>query len=289
MRINEFAEVIREKLMEQMEGIREIQIKPVLKNNSVTLLGLVFEDEKTNVSPTIYLEEFYRLYMEDMDLEGIVKQIINCYQEARIEEKVDFSFIRDWGRVKPMVAYKLVNKGRNQELLEKIPHKDILDLSMIFYLAVEPCGGSILIYNTHFDMWNIDEEELAKAAIENTPRICPWRLQTMGEVLEEMIGANMEEADMMYILSNEKRVFGAAALLYPDSMEQVAERLQSDFYIIPSSIHETIIVPTGENTNANTLVQMVHEVNSTIMVEEEILGDNVYFYSRESGELKMVA
>ena len=286
MSINEFAEVLKTKLLERMEEVQEIEIKRVLKNNSVALLGLLFTDSRRNVSPTIYLENFYKLYQEGTELEDIVDEICRCYEESQMPENKDVSFIRDWEQVKGMVAYKLVSRERNQELLEKIPHKDILDLSIIFYLAVEQYGGSILIYNSHCEMWNVDVEELAKVAVENTPRICPWHLQTMGETLGEL-GMEMEEAERLYVLSNEKRLFGAVALLYPGSMERVAERLQSDFYIIPSSIHETIIVPTGENMDANSLIQMVHEVNSTVMVEEEILGDNVYFYSREKQELEV--
>ncbi len=287
--MDEFAQELREVILERMPDIEDIQIKRVLKNNSVAKLGMLFEDKRSNVSPTIYLEEFYEAYRGGIGLSAIADKVIACYEQDGFKCKLDVSFIRDWEKVKPMVAYKLINKERNRELLEQIPSKDVLDLSMVFFISVEQYGGSILIYNSHCEMWGIDVDELYEAAVENTPKICPLKLQTMKELFGELFVEELEKVELMYILSNEKKVCGAAAFLYPESLQQVADRVKSDFYILPSSIHETIIFPAEETVETEWLTDMVRTVNDTMVSEEEILGDNVYFYSRESGELKMVA
>lgn len=289
MTMDEFAQELRELILERMPDIEDIQIKRVLKNNSVAKLGMLFEDKRSNVSLTIYLEEFYEAYCEGMKLSEIANKVIVCYEKDGFKQKVDVSFMREWEKVKPMVAYKLINKERNGELLEQIPNKDVLDLSMVFFVSVEQYGGSILIYNSHCEMWGIDVDELYEAAVENTPKICPLKLQTMKELFGELLIEELDKAEPMYILSNEKKVCGAAAFLYPESLQQVADRVKSDFYILPSSIHETIIFPAEETVETEWLTDMVRTVNDTMVNEEEILGDNVYFYSRESGELKMVA
>lgn len=293
MRIKEFADEVRERLTGKIEGISEIEIKQVLKNNSVTLWALLFKDEKSNITPTIYLEPFYARYEEGAEMDDIVKMIAKSYQESRIKEQVDFAFFKDWETIKSRVAYRLINRDRNTELLEKIPHKDVLDLAKVYYVAVQECGGSILIYNTHLEMWGVDAEELDAVAEENTPTLCPVCVKSMWDVVEEMMGELRTEkenvATDMLIMTNPSKVHGAAAILYPGSMEQMAERLQSNFYILPSSIHETIILPAKESDDPGQLIEMVREVNATMVNEEEILGDNVYFYDKDLKELKLVA
>ena len=295
MSINEFAEELREIVLAKLPDVEEIKVKRVLKNNSVAKLGMLFEDKRSNASPTIYLEEFYNAYCGGMEIEAIVEKVVACYEEDCLKRKIDVSFMWTWEKVKPMVAYKLINKERNRELLEQIPHREVLDLATVFFVSVEQYGGSILIYNSHCEMWNVGVEELFEAAEENTPRICPLHLQTMkellglAEMLDEGMSEELDKAAPMYILSNEKKVCGAAAFLYPDSLKGIADRIESDFYILPSSIHETIIFPSEEKQETEWLTDMVRTVNKTMVSEEEVLGDNLYFYSRESGELKLVA
>ena len=129
MKIKEFAKEVRERLVEKVEGVTEIEIKEVLKNNSVTLWALLFRDEKSNITPTIYLEPFYARYEEETEMDEIVRMIADSYQEARINEQIDFTFFKNWEAIKSRVAYRLINRDRNAELLKQIPHKDVLDLA----------------------------------------------------------------------------------------------------------------------------------------------------------------
>ena len=113
----------------------------------------------------------------------------------------------------------------------------------------------------------------------------------MMEVMSEMLGDAAEEIPddvQMYILSNEKKVFGAVAMIYPDSMRNIADRLESDLYILPSSTHEVLVLPTKEN-KVPQLRSMVEEVNDSYVNAEEILGYNVYYYDRENKELRIAS
>jgi len=293
MKIKEFAKEVRERLVEKVEGVTEIEIKEVLKNNSVTLWALLFRDEKSNITPTIYLEPFYARYEEETEMDEIVRMIADSYQEARINEQIDFTFFKNWEAIKSRVAYRLINRDRNAELLKQIPHKDVLDLAKVYYVAIQECNGSILIYDSHLDMWGIDAKELDAVAEENTPALCPVCVKSMWDVVNEMLGKMQSDEEKaskeMLIMSNPDRVHGAAAMLYPGSMEEIAERFQSNFYILPSSIHETIILPAKESDNPKHLLEMVREVNANVVNEEEILGDNVYYYDKELKEIKIVA
>ena len=92
----------------------------------------------------------------------------------------------------------------------------------------------------------------------------------------------------MWVLTNKERVFGASALLYDNQLEKVAEKIKEDFYILPSSIHEVIIVPKKYGAPKDYMVKMVREINGENLDMEERLADNVYFYSIDTKELQIV-
>lgn len=291
MDIREFAEELRELLLGRMTEIKDIKIEKCLKNNSVALTGLIFSEETSNVCPTIYVDGYFKQHNAGRSIESIIEEIIREYRRSRLHPQIDVNFIRDWEQVKSMVAYKLINTEQNQELLQNIPHKEILDLSMVFYIAVEDVGGTILIYNSHCEMWGIMLEELVTAAQVNTPKLRPLYFKPMMEVMNEMLGDAAEEIPddvKMYILSNDQKVFGAVAMIYPDSMKHIADRLESDLYILPSSTHEVLILPIQDN-NVAQLKSMVKEVNDSSINAEELLGYNVYYYDRRNEELRIAS
>lgn len=291
MDIREFAEEMRTRLLELLPEVKDIKIERSLKNNSVALTSLILSEEGNNICPTMYVDEYFKQYTMGRCQESILADMILAYRKSRLHPMIDVSFIRDWEKVKPIIAFKLINTEKNQELLQNIPHKEILDLSMVFYIAVEEVGGTILIYNSHCDMWGIGLDELMKAAEENTPKLRPMLFTPLQEVMSEMLGDAAEEIPedvKLYILSNKYKVHGAAVLLYPGITESIAERLESDLYILPSSTHEVLILPTNENC-VSQLKEMVTEVNNNCVNAEEILGYNVYHYDREKKELSLAS
>ena len=92
----------------------------------------------------------------------------------------------------------------------------------------------------------------------------------------------------MYVLTNTEKSFGASAVLFPAVLKAVREHLQSDYYVLPSSIHECIIIPADENLNPAALHEMVKEINEEHVAPEELLGDSVYFYSQKKQRLEIV-
>ena len=291
MEIREFAEKLRKYLLGELNEVSEIRIENVLKNNSVIFTGLVFRKKDCNVGPTIYLEEFYSRYLLGRSITEILGDIINVYKKAYIQEDLDMSFMHSWDGVKSMVVYKLINTEKNRELPEKIPHKEVMDLSMVFYITVQQYDGTIQIYNSHCQMWGIDVEELVSVAQKNTPQIYPMCVTDMRDIAEKMgveSNSEMMRAVDMYILSNRHNIWGAAAMLYPGSIKMIAEQLEDDVYILPSSTHEVIILPmSGQEVEG--LKEMVQEVNCTMVCEEDILGDSIYCYKRKNEQLCVVA
>lgn len=300
MTLVDFAKQIQLKVSESLGCMYQVRLQEVQKNNNVCLQGLIILETTQNISPTIYLDDFYEAYLCGYTMEHIVEKILDIYKDDMPKKSVDMGFFRDFSQVRNRICYRLVAADKNKELLDRIPHKRYMDLAICFYYAYEGDvlgSGTILIYNTHVDMWNTSTEELLVLAGENTPQIFPCRCESMNSVLEEFTEGNCDRTNEtvsgkeererfmrempMQILSNQKGVYGAAVILYPGLLRETARKLQDDFYIIPSSIHEVILLPDTAVKSVSELKSMIKEVNATQVEKQEILSFSLYFYSRE--------
>lgn len=196
-----------------------------------------------------------------------------------------------------MVAYKVINREKNEELLKQTPHRDVLDLSKVCYLSLNQGDGSILVHKQLCDMWNISEEELFQTAEKNTPRLFPPSLKSVHDVVcelwEEGFGEEAKiSADCQigrYLLTNKQKHTGAGVMFYDGILKDMAQAFQGDLYILPSSTHEVIILPVVEGGSAEELAEMVKEINAAMVDKEEVLSNHVYCYKRETKELCIAA
>ncbi|MBE5878883.1 MAG: hypothetical protein E7288_02760 [Lachnospiraceae bacterium] len=291
MKFNEFAETIREELEELMKQETKVSIHSITKNNGVVLHGITIYAESRNISPTIYLEEFYHEFLKGKKISEIVREIHGIYVNDTYKENIDISFFTEFEKAKETIIYKLVNYEKNKTLLEEVPHVRYLDFAIVFLCMVqsrELGNATILIRNSHLTLWQKSEEEIYKIALENTPRLLPPDLRTMEEILGELYSFSQEEDEVllteqigqtgMYVLSNEKRLCGAAAILYPDVLRNFAEEQGTDIIILPSSVHEVILITAKNGYDRENLKQMVTEVNETQVDAQEVLSDGVYLY-----------
>lgn len=202
-------------------------------------------------------------------------------------------WFRDFEQAKERVAYRLVNYEANRKLLEDVPHVPFLNLAKVFYVAVyseEFGNGSILIHNNHQQLWGVTTEELNEIATENTPKLFPAEILSMEEVLRkaapEMARSfDIPEQETPYMISNMEKSYGAAVMCYPSIIKELAERRQSDLIIIPSSVHELLVLTYEEDIEA--FRWMVRDVNATQLQPEEVLANSVYVYRRETNSISI--
>lgn len=297
MEMKEFAEQMKTIIEESLFGVKKVHIQNVLKNNSVKLTALIIESKESNVAPTIYLESYYEKYKNGAEIETLAHEVIWEYRKNRRLGKINLNFICDWEQAKGMVAYRVINAEQNKELLKNVPHKNILDLAKVCYLSLYDGDASVLIHKGLCELWNISEAELLEAAEENTPKLFPQYLTSINEVMAELLKEGFGEAfdeEMeckikMYLLTNISKCMGAAVMFYPECMEKIAEKLCSDFYILPSSIHEIIIMPVSDENDVEELAVTVKEINASMVDKGEVLSDRVYQYSRKQKEICIVA
>lgn len=305
-----FVSTIKQIVKERMGEGYSIRIYKVMKNNSLELDSLVVLKEGKNFAPNIYLMPYYESYLEGTSVAELALRLCSIYEHCSVpvvEEEFSYSF----EVMKPYIFYRLVSFDRNQKLLGQIPHTRYLDLAVTFHCLVRSDDegiGTIRITNEHLNYWNITRKDLDSLAAGNTKRLFPATIKSMEEVLHGIFDQEGYEEEgsqvfdrgdrnpgfsllpgqrRMYILTNKNGINGASCILYPEVIRNFANRMKSDLYILPSSIHEVILIPKEKELNIDTLREMVMEVNRTQVAREEILSDRVYLYTRKQDEITL--
>ena len=294
----EFQTIITEKVQAKLDEKITVRITDVTKNNGVVLKGMSFTGQGETISPTIYLEQYYEAYKEGSEWSELVDRIVDTFRLGAKKEIFDVQSFLDFEDAKEHIVFKIVNYEKNKKLLKKIPHRKIMDLAVVYYYLLSNDSfenATILIYNNHLENWKITADELDEIAMKNTPNLLGADLRSITDVLNEMLKSRgvdtafldeePTEGGSMYVLSNESKVFGAAAILYSEVLKKFADKIGSDLFILPSSVHEVIIIPKEDGMDWEKLQEMVVEVNATQVEEVEVLSDSVYYYSREKDSL----
>ena len=284
---NVFGNEVKQEVEKLLGSEVRVELRRITKNNGIILEGLCILEKGSYVSPTIYLEDFYREYKDGVSLKEIAGRIYDIYEKRCRNIPFSLEYFLDFEKIKENIFCKLVNREMNQELRRDVPSVSFLDLSVVFICAVkneEFGNGSVLIREEHRKHWKVSKELLYEYARENTFRLRPFELKSMEELIEDLV--EPEERKLlkeipMYVLSNRDRVFGAAGILYDRILSSAGARLEEDFYVLPSSVHEVILVPGHVAGSEKELHTMVHEVNHTQVEPEEVLSENVYHYDRK--------
>lgn len=301
MEYAEFQTEILDLVQRKLTDEHKIAVKPVKKNNGIVLHGLVINNNLSNISPTIYLDYYFEDYKNGESVYKLAEKIVAQYKKFEIDEDFDISTFTDWEKAKPSICYKLINRQKNEDILKEIPHIDYLDLTIVFYALVsnKPFeSSSILIRDNHMRHWGVGVDELYEIASENTPKLLEYELRDLASVVQELVSKNANEEMMaiaegefqdeesaMFVLTNKIKLNGASTILYKKVLENFAEQLNCDLYIIPSSIHEVLLIPNKTDLDTDYLNALVKEVNAADLSPEEILSDHLYYYSRKDQAL----
>lgn len=295
MNYKTFKEEICNLIRKQVGNECEVLLKTIRKNNDVVLDGLIIRKENASISPTIYLNQYYNSFLIGNNLESIIAEIMSLYDENNKQQDIDTSFFLNYQFIKDRIVYKIIHYDKNKILLESIPFIKFLDLAIIFYYLVpsEKFGSAtILIYNSHLEIWEKEIYDLFQVAKENTQILLQHRLNHIEDILkeelEEEFWSEIEEGDIpMYVLTNHTKLYGAACMLYPGILKEFCDAVNRDIYILPSSVHEIIIIPKSNQTRVSELKAMVKDTNENHVEKEEILSYSVYEYLKEEDRLQI--
>ena len=270
-------------LQEKMGEDYRILPNQVKKNNGIVLTGIIVEEKNSNTSPTIYLDDFYENYQNGVGLDQIVESLYRIFHKTRIRESVDLSNFLEYEKAKRQIAFKIVNFDKNRELLKKIPYKEHTPRLFPAHIEnIEELILGMLRSSMKGEKRKPEGEKEIKLEITGDEWIDHLLLKLKADM------ENDEDRIPMYVLSNRQKLQGAACMFYPDILKNFAEEKNSDLYILPSSIHEVILLPATEDMEKENLLEMVTEINKTQVQECDVLADSVYYYSRQSQQLMRI-
>lgn len=303
---DEFKETVKNEVKEFLPEnfhTTDIKLKVFEKNNNVRLTGLIIESA-CNMSPTIYIDNFYKKYQDGTDINIILQEIAKIRMEYDVTDDFDVTTVTDFNKCRNKIMPRLIGAEENSEILKVRPHIRIEDLAVTFCIDLGENKDGLMSVPVQFELmetWNVTADQLYEIALENLTKADIGVFTPMREILfagmlselKEICHGDEEEArrkldqmipdNNLWVLTNKRRVNGANMLLDRSVMEDVIKEVGTDFFILPSSIHECIILPADSGMNSQQLEAMVCEVNETQVEKEERLSNSVYRYTLENG------
>lgn len=316
MNYQEFTEKMLKRLKEYYGNEADVSTRVIACNNNEyrEVLHIVFTGGDAGICPAIYLDSLYEKYCEDKSnlevlytrgIEG--KHGLDVYVEMVIQMRNEFEpddivkenarKLMDWNSVKNDVYPILVPRDGNEQFLASLIYTPFLDLAVIYEVRIrEDENGTVSskISNDLFSRYELTKEELHEQAIRNmkkdgyllTDMMSQMRGICLNEEPDEVESLAMETGNM-YVLTNQSKRHGAAALL---DEELLGEKIgNKTAYIIPSSIHETLWLLADEDTSVERLNQIICDVNETEVKACEQLSDHCYIWDGEAKRVKMAA
>lgn len=284
-----------------------VELQEVIKNNGKKLIGIAIRQPGCNISPIHYLNSYYEAYQLGDSYENVFQQLIESNEEHSGNEQFDMEYLQDYQNVKERIYFKLINADENEDFLQEIPYRQYQDLAIVYsvLLSMEEKGNaSMNITNQLLELWQEDENMLYQLAKENTPRLLKGQIMPLSEVVQEMIDGTKgnqtsngegicdirggDTSETMYVASNVQRTHGAAVILYEGVLDAFAEQIGGDFYILPSSVHETLLVPVRAGVGKEELTAMLQEVNESEVQPDEVLSNHVYCYYQDTGSVRLL-
>lgn len=296
MEFKEYLYYLQKEIESHLYESEELSVTKVTKNNGVVLTGIMVRNRCTNITPTIYADTYFT---EDMDHDEIINsahEILKLSRQNRESFSFDFDKISSFEKVKKALFIKLINKKANTLMLEGVPNKSFLDLSIIVYCdlsKIMDVNGTIMVTNSLLEEWEISEDDMFNVASSNT-RLSGKGVMNLYDFVSGATDISRNDEDFMgcnkdiYVLTNKSMTFGAALMTLPDVLNGFCTLYNTNVMIVPSSIHEVLLIPCNEAERATmyeNLNEMIYAVNRDALSPSEILSDHAYYYDRDKGFL----
>lgn len=297
--IKDFANALANSINEMQDDYR-VEVEEIVKMNDDVLYALMFKQDGSDKAPTLYANQSWDDFRAGYGVKAIAIDMLTQVKSLGpapdvMDETFDFSF----DSIKDKLSVRLIEMDRNSKFKEKVPVR-ALDCGLGVIADINLGNGYRTTINYKLgDEYKYDYEKLFDTALENAARMDRPKLVNMNSALFNNWNYNLLEEDgtaryweddnSMYVLSTESGNCGASALFYPGVLERIAEYFRVSFFILPSSIHEVIILPDTGQHAVEGLSQMVKQANGTVVQPNEVLSDNVFYYSYNNSELSIAA
>lgn len=262
----------------------EVSVQTVVKNNDILHTGVVIRAKGSDIAPVFYVDSMME---HGMSADQIAIYICRAYRkegEKTFENTKDLLLRYD--NVKGLLDLRLINRVLNEEHLTDIPYESFIDLAIIVVARLEESTRQqavVKVTKQLIEMWGVSFHEVYEDARKNFMERKPLK-KKMTDVIRALDPEfPLNDIDIsMYVITNETMIYGASAILNNAFMDQLTTEIGDDLIVIPSSIHECIVVPAS-NISEDAINVIIREVNCTNVKPEERLSDHMYLYKRNYG------
>ncbi len=307
MEYEDFLTKMKDLLSEMLSEKHPVVIKysDFLRNNNVIRKELQINSTDDPCGKVMDPRPLYDRYLMGSEIEQLAQEVIDIYLQEESSNITEICRgVDHYESIRERIFIRVVNYHENQLFLSLCPHVQKLDLAMTFRIRVQDSDRGLLsmsVDNFLFERWNISLEQLYEDALVNTRRIFPEAVVPIRVLLDAGLSgtsiadlvtdevAQEMESDQMYAITNDQSINGAVAVFYPNVLRELADRLGSDIYLMPSSIHEMMAVPCEKWDDVSQLKTIVEDANQSVVAKEEQLGSSVYKYERRTDEITIAA
>lgn len=252
--------------------VENAEVKEVEKANGVKFTGIVVG--QGTINPTVYVDQMFE---RGLGVEDAAKEVRRLAEANRAEGRFNpEDFWNYEGFIKEKLRIRLYNKSTKAEVKRSAKGRGFADLIMIPYVNVQmnSTNGSIKVTKEHIERWGVTEKEVIDQAINNDKKNA--EIQSLSGFMAELTGDDFAEQlpDGPMIVSNKERCFGASAIIR--MAPEFKKRFKNGFFVLPSSVHEVLVIPKEEGMDVEYFNDMVREVNATTVAPEEVLADHAY-------------
>lgn len=289
-----FQRVLQEQIIEELTVKGDYScVRHTANKNNVTKAGLSISEKGSTRSIAIYFDDFYPEYLNGVSLSQISRDIVEINLEHEFPEVLDIDFA-DYKTIKDKLRIRLVGSEHNAAYLKAgIYQTHPMGAEVVYVELQRSSEGTMVSRVTHsmVEEWGVPEREVFAAALENTQKKEPASFLPLIEGIDVILGmVNLEVNEVNkeepYVLCNKNRDNGASVLLYPGMLEELHEKMGGDFYILPSSIHEVMILSKEAGLPVEELNSMIKEINREMVHPQEQLGNVAYEFQGETGRLQ---
>lgn len=278
----------------------QIILEPVPRNNGTEQMRIDIRKGQGEEMAHLCLDAYYEQYLEGMPVEEAVKDIWDIFNSFE-QRKVPEGLLDDFEKAKNKVVFSLVNYEMNRERLESMPYVPYLDLAIIFYVLLDRTENgerTAVVTNKELKAWGTTKEELLLLARQNTPRLYMAEVNSLNDVMKSFIKDTKSEAffeefitgeeSSFYVLSNRNGVKGAAVILYDGLLKEIAKSLENDLLILPSSVHEVLVMAYDKEIDFLSIRNMVEHINKVDVPVCDVLTNQIYRYDRGKDQVLLV-
>ncbi len=293
MELKEFAGIVCEGIQKEMGEDFHICVTSDVNEIASERTGILFMKKQSDISPAIFIDDLFEDYSKQgKDVEGVVREVIARYEKSMKTVRSIHRLNFDWESSRKRVIYRLVSRHRNRKMLQTMPYIPFLDMAITFHVVIgidHKYMQTVKIDHKLQEQWNVSVECLLKMAENNTEQILPFEIYDMERLAAkhgyEHLPFEEELRDTnMIVMTNSVGLYGASAILYPGLFEALAQELECDIYVIPSSVHEMILIPAENQSVYAELSLMIHEINQRFVPSDEVLSEQVYVFVREENK-----